>query len=114
MKKIYFYSTLIGLGLGVLYIMFAISDPVTRFLEKTLTGVNLFMTNDGIFEALLYLGILLLPLLITNFIITSMLWMRIKNFRNNHSFLTVINTNLFFLLGVVLAFIYLGLFVQIR
>lgn len=103
MKKIYFYSTLIGLVLGLLILFVGISDPVTNFLNRTGTAFNFGSDINGFVAVLIYLGILVLPLLAGFFLITVVLWKLIPAFKNKYKFLIVLKVNSFFIVGILVS-----------
>lgn len=103
MKKIYFYSTLIGFTLGLLALFMSVSDPVTNFLNRLGTTFNFNGDINGFVAVLIYLTILVLPLVIIFFLITSILWKFAPVFKNKYKFLTVLKINLFFIIGVLIS-----------
>ena len=108
MRKIYFYSTIIGLGLGALYISMGMNIPlivnIVAWLLPKGSGEFTLLVADPIVG--------LLPLMLVSFVATFALRKFVRSFSGWSSF-EVLKINLFFLLGIILAFIYLGLFVRV-
>lgn len=107
-KKLYFYSTLIGLGLGTLYISRVIDNSwVVKFVSWVV------FWKGEVATLVINPLVAMLPLVTFFFVITISLWKSINIFRKL-TFTDILKANLLFLLGIILAFIYLGFFVQIR
>lgn len=108
MKKIYFYSTIIGLGLGAMYISMGMDLPLLVNIVSWLLP-----KGRGEFTLLVVDPIIgLSPLILVSFVSTLALRKFVPSF-SSWSFFVVFKINLFFLLGIILSLIYLGLFVRI-
>lgn len=104
MKKIYFYNFIAGFVLGFLALFVSIKSSLVANIVNRLG--NMFFPNSdigGFIVILIYLTVLVLPLVVVFFLITSILWRLVPGFKNKYLFSVVLKANALFIMGVLVS-----------